>query len=98
MKGSVKVEYGQSLSDIALQVYGSSDMAYTLAEDNGLDTLTPILEPGTELIIWSEKIVNQQVVSYFKQRGIRVNTDGNAIPTPKKRDFSELDFSVNDFE
>ena len=98
MKYKVKTEHGQTLSDIALQEYGSADMAFGLALDNNLSSLTQTLQAGTEVVIYSEKIANQQVVSYYKNRGIRVNTDNNAIPTPKKRDFSEVDFEGRDFE
>ncbi len=37
------MERGQTLTDVALQVYGSTQMLYTLAKDNGLSVDSDIL-------------------------------------------------------
>lgn len=64
---------GQSLADIALRVYGSSDGAIILAEENGLE-VTDVLEPGRMLEYSPEKVVNKGIVQYYAAQNVRPAT------------------------
>ncbi len=60
---------GQSLFDIALQVYGAVDGAKKLADDNGINITSDIV-PGTELRFDGNMIINKNVVNYYKNDNI----------------------------
>lgn len=63
---SYTVLSGQSVYDIALQVYGSVEGAITLWQDNTdvfTDNLRTVLTPGTQLIVRS---TNNNIAVYFK--------------------------------
>jgi hypothetical protein len=71
-----KVKYGQSIYDIATQIYGSVlGVAYLLRDNKSID-LTTHLKQGFELTInaTSDTIIDQSIVSFFKNRTI-TNTE-----------------------
>ncbi len=64
---------GQSLLDIALIVYGATEGAWNLALDNDL-SLTDNLIPGQIVAYYPEKIINKQIVEYYRTNGIKPAT------------------------
>lgn len=80
---------GQSLTDVALRVYGSADGAIVLAEENGLE-VTDVLEPGQVLEYQPEKVMNKGIVQYYVAQDVRPAT------AMKGRVFDEtFDLSFN---
>lgn len=65
----VTVRNGQTLTDIAIQVYGSSEAVFTLASENALD-ITDKLTTGMELDYSSDNIVNKRIVDYYAANNI----------------------------
>lgn len=65
----VTVQQGQSMLDIAMQVYGSVDAVFTLAQDNG-KSVTDVLQVGEELEYSSDKILDARVATYFANNAI----------------------------
>ena len=77
-----QVQAGQSLTDIALQLYGSVDGVFLLLDDNpSLGSLTPILEAGQKLKIRPELVdsINRATASELRRLGAVINT-GTYIP------------------
>ena len=64
---------GQSLTDIALRVYGSAEGAVVLAEENGLE-VTELLEPGTILEYSPGNVINKGMVQYYSTKDVRPAT------------------------
>lgn len=69
----VTVLQGQSLLDIATQVYGSVEGVYSLAMDNGI-SVTDDIAPGSLLEYDNTNIVNKSIVSYLESNGIHPAT------------------------
>lgn len=65
----VTVVNNQCLADVALQVYGSAEAVFTLANENNL-SVTDLLIAGQQLDYSSENIVNKRVVDYYKANNI----------------------------
>lgn len=61
----VTVRNGQSLTDIAVQVYGSAEAVFMLATENAL-SITDRLTAGAELDYSSENIIDKRVVDFYK--------------------------------
>ncbi|KOY85030.1 hypothetical protein AD998_01710 [bacterium 336/3] len=74
------VKYGQSLLDVALGEYGDASAIVQLAKDNNL-SITSDLEVGQVLLVDENKIIKQNIVSFFSKNGINLATD---IPKPNK--------------
>lgn len=64
----VKVKDGQTLSDIAVQEYGSLAAVMELAWENGM-ALTDIPAPGSELTL-PEKVYDRAMEDYCKVNGV----------------------------
>ncbi len=73
---TVTVEPGQTTEDIALQEYGHVDATYSVCKDNGLDIGTEI-NPGTDLLINRENVINEDVVNFYKKEKIKPATQLN---------------------
>tara|TARA_Y100000588_G_scaffold217747_1_gene231659 strand:+ start:917 stop:1258 length:342 start_codon:yes stop_codon:yes gene_type:complete len=74
-KSKYIVSAGQSLMDIALEVYGDITGVFELLEDNpDLATVQDDIEGGQLLRIDSEKVVNIDVARFFVNIGQKVNT------------------------
>lgn len=69
----VTVLSGQTLTDIAIQVYGSAEGVFILAVENGLD-VTADLEPGQILSFQPENIIDKSIVEYYSMNGIHPAT------------------------
>lgn len=65
----VTVLSGQSLVDIAIQVYGSAEGVFLLALENGL-SVTDELEPGQTLIYSSDNVIRADVVQYLRAKRV----------------------------
>lgn len=68
------VKSGQNLLDVALQEYGSIEGIIFIMSDNGLP-LSPALEPGQELIMHEEQVLQKATVQYLASRGQLIGTD-----------------------
>lgn len=69
----IKVASGQSMIDIALQYYGSADLVFELALENGL-SMTELLSPGQELIIKPRALSHQarRIANYYAVKQIMI--------------------------
>lgn len=65
----VTVVNNQCLADVAVQVYGSAEAVFTLANENNL-SVTDLLIAGQQLDYSSDNIVNKRVVDYYKANNI----------------------------
>mgnify|MGYP000006227300 CR=1 FL=1 len=65
----IEVLSNQTLSDIALQVYGDIEGVFSLAVDNGL-SVTDELHPGQVIEYYPEKVINKAIVQYYSAREI----------------------------
>lgn len=66
----VEVKDGQSIDDLAVQYYGSSEGVLALLQDNPdkLDLMnTP--ETGALILIYDEKVIDKDVVNKLIERG-----------------------------
>lgn len=72
----VTVLSGQSLTDIAIQVYGSAEGVVALAEENGLE-VTDELEAGQVLEFRTENIASKSIANYYSMKRIHPAT---AVP------------------
>ncbi len=68
----VKIQSGQTLFDISMRHYGSIEGVFQLASDNGITSITDLLPSGTELLIYLDKVINQELVNYYETEGISV--------------------------
>lgn len=69
----VTVLSGQSLVDVAIQVYGSAEGVFALAEENGLE-VTDALEAGQVLEYRTENIVSKNIADYYSTKRIHPAT------------------------
>lgn len=60
----VTVLAGQTLTDIAMQVYGSAEGVFLLATENGL-SVTEEIHPGQVLTYEPDKVIEKYVSNYF---------------------------------
>lgn len=69
-----KIYSGQSLLDIALEVYGDIGGVFTLLEDNpAITSLDDDLQVGQALLVDDNKAVNAEVARYFRFRELKIN-------------------------
>ena len=69
----VTVLQNQTLSDIALQVYGTIEGVFVLATDNDL-SVTDELKAGQVLECQADKVINKQIVQYYSDNNIHPAT------------------------
>ena len=81
--GKIIIKSGQSLFDIALQVYGTIEGVFGLLADNPgkLTTLTDETTPGTELVV-NGAVLNKYVSDEYTNRGIIPATGYGIIEIP----------------
>lgn len=72
----IEVMEGQSIIDIALEQYGSVAGLVTLVRDNNL-SITQELDVDIPLLIDESKVINRDMVRYFRQENISINTGGS---------------------
>ncbi len=74
---------GQSMLDVALEVYGDIDGVFALIEDNPeLSSLDDELYPGQQLLIDSANEANEDVARYYAEEDIRLNSRAVAGEAP----------------
>ena len=90
----VTVQRRQSLSDIALQVYGDVSGVVAIARANGL-SVTSALVPG-QLLQCPEDVYDNYLQTYVRRNGIRPATLYDGLGEISQRTFTEqftLEFS-----
>lgn len=65
----IQVLSNQTLTDIALQVYGSAEGVFLLAQENGL-SVTDDLTPGQWLMFSQNRVSDKKIVQYYAVNGI----------------------------
>lgn len=93
------ISSGQSLADVCLQTRGSLEGLYELADLNGL-AITATLSPGQVLELPATDAPAGDVVRYYAQRSIRINTLNEAaaeVPANQLQDFLAADIAKADF-
>lgn len=68
----VTVLQGQTITDIALQEYGSAEGLFAFLEANQNLDLDSQLEPGQKVLVKEEDVVNSDIVNYFQGNNITV--------------------------
>lgn len=69
----ITVNDGQTLLDIALLYYGSTQAVVELCIDNFLE-VGATLSNGQKLLIDPDKVIDSQIVSYYKLKNIIPST------------------------
>ena len=74
------VSQGQTLLDIALEVYGDLEGVFTLIEQNpGLSQVEQSLSPGQQLLINETLAINTDIAFYFQTNELKINTGSEEI-------------------
>lgn len=68
-----RVRYGQTIFDVAVQVYGAIEGVALLLEDNSGLTLNSELPVGGTLAVHGEKAIDSNRVNFLKDRGIIIS-------------------------
>jgi hypothetical protein len=85
------VSSGQTLMDVAIEVYGDITGILRLLEDNpALVTIDNELLPGQLLRYDSSYSVNQQVVDFYAAKGLKVNTGEVVVTEEYLKVFSNI--------
>lgn len=91
MTRKVKVRSGQTIWDVALQVYGAVEGAAWLAEDNRLVgwgvTVGMVLEVRLD-------VLNRDVVNYYISKGYHPASGSDALAANEYNDDFNEDFTV----
>lgn len=74
----VRVLSNQTLTDIAIQVYGSAEGVFFLAQENGL-SVTDDLTPGQLLVLSPNPLADKKIVQYYADNGICPATSAGEI-------------------
>lgn len=91
MQKNVTVQGGQTIWDVALQVYGAAEGAAWLAEDNTLDGWEVAV--GTELKVRPD-VLNLDVVNYYVRKAYHPASGlGDLIGVEYNGDFNS-DYTV----
>jgi LysM repeat protein len=94
----VTVSAGQSLLDVAMWQLGGVEALFALADANDLGITDPI-QAGQVLTIPDGAVVNPELVAYYQEQNLRINTADPArvVAAPVVRDFNSLDKAPQDF-
>ena len=89
------VSEGQSLVDVSLWLLGGVEGLFALADANGL-AITDDLVAGQVLVVPGGFPVSANVVGYYQEKNLRVNTANRPLPwLPVDTDL--VDFLITDF-
>ena len=69
-----EVQHRQSVFDVALQVFGTAEAAFIVAEKLGCSITDPI-EAGSTLEYGIEEVVDKHVADYYRKNGIIPTTE-----------------------
>ena len=72
---TITVQAGQSLWDISLQELGSIEGIFDVADANNINDITGDLITGSLLTIDDSKIINQEIVDYYKNKEIQPSSN-----------------------
>lgn len=89
----ITVLTGQTIIDVAIQVYGSMEGVFALAQENGL-SVTENLIPGQTLTYSTENVVDKNIVSRYTAYGIRPATASVELRNNKIFDYT-FDYTFN---
>lgn len=70
-------ENGQSLIDVCLNTYGTTDLLYKLLQDNGISDINYTPYSGQPFTYDDSLVINQGVNLLFAQSNIKYATDIN---------------------
>ncbi len=91
----VVVYEGQNLVDIAIQEYGSLEGVWQLVRDNSfLQTIDYDLKAGQKLRIDTSKQIRNDIVTFFDQRNIKINTGSDFLFFAEFNDDFNEDFFI----
>jgi len=68
---------GQSLLDVCLNTYGTSDLLLKLMQDNGVSNLDYTPATGQVFVYDDSLVINQGLNVFFLQAGVKYATDIN---------------------
>lgn len=97
----VKLAYGQTLYDLAVQEYGHTDGFFVILEDNPgiVQDLADVPAPGTEVMIRDVPVINddnRSIAAEIKRKERRVVSGSTATPIAGdgywEEDYSEQDY------
>jgi hypothetical protein len=77
MQQNYKAVNGQSLLDICLNTYGTTDLLYKLLQDNNIPCLDYTPVTGQAFVYDDDLVIDQGVTQYFNQTGTKYATDIN---------------------
>ena len=88
----IKVRFGQTIEDIAIQEYGSLSGVRFLLEDNPSISLDTLLFPGQELSIRIVELTDSEVqmVNYLKQN--KLNPVGGFVGEKPEISYVDEDY------
>lgn len=75
----VTVLAGQSLVDVAIQVYGSAEGVFVLAKDNGME-VTDVPMPGSQLEYSTGSVMAKNVAQYYSSKRVNAATGASFDP------------------
>jgi hypothetical protein len=88
---------GQSLFDVCLNTYGTTDLLYKLLQDNNISDLDYTPVSGQVFTYDDSLIIDQGIQNFFNQTGVIYATDINIINNGTQGDFNSdfnFDFSI----
>jgi hypothetical protein len=77
MQQNYKAVNGQSLLDVCLNTYGTTDLLYKLLQDNSIANLDYTPVTGQAFVYDDDLVIDQGVALYFSQTGTTYATDIN---------------------
>lgn len=89
----ITVQTGQTLMDIAIQVYGSLEGVFALAQENTL-SMTESLTSGQVLTYDTERIVDKSIVGHYKTYDLHPATAHAKLRSGKIFDYT-FDYTFN---
>lgn len=96
---TIVVETGQCLADIAIQEYGNIAGVFIITEDNGIQSIDEVPQPGKELKIRTEIVTlgsnNKAIAKKFNTQAVKINT-GNPFDTNTVR-YVEENYVDNEY-
>jgi hypothetical protein len=88
---------GQSLLDVCLNTYGTTDLLYKLLQDNTIPNLNSTPVTGQQFVYDDSLVIDQGVNQYFNLTNTKYATDINTTNYATQGDFNSdfnVDFSV----
>jgi len=77
MQQNYKAVNGQSLLDVCLNTYGTTDLLYKLLQDNSIAGLDYTPVTGQVFVYDDDLVIDQGIAQYFNQTNTKYATDIN---------------------